>query len=133
MERHTMRVAGLGFRAAATQADLAQAVQAALAATGGARLDALATIPRKASAPALRALAAAMGLPVHAVEVAGQDTPTRSARLLAGFATGSVAEAAALAAVGLGARLIVPRVMAANGMATAAIAETSSLGKGTAQ
>jgi cobalt-precorrin 5A hydrolase len=126
-----MRVAGLGFRSAATEADLALAVRMALAATDGKTLDALATVARKATTPALRAFAASAGLPVLGVEVAGRETPTQSARVSAGFQTGSVAEAAALAAAGQGARLIVTRVTATNGMATAAIAETDDAAKGT--
>lgn len=117
-----MIVAGLGFRTAATQASLAEALGLALAQSGK-PLDALATVPHKATAPVLRALAAELGLPIHAVDVAGQATPTQSARVVAGFATGSVAEAAALVAAGQAARLVVGRVVSADGMATAAIAE----------
>lgn len=113
-----MRVAGLGFRSAATVDDLLAALRLA----GGAA-DVLATDPAKSAAPAFTALAARLNLPVRAVTVAGQPTPTTSPRVLARFATGSVAEAAALVAAGPGARLVGTRVTTPNGMATAAIAE----------
>lgn len=119
-----MIVAGLGFRTTTPQASMAEAIGLALARTGG-RLDALATLPHKATAPALRALAAELGLPIHAVAVAGQATTTRSARVQAIFGTGSVAEATALVAAGPGARLVVSRVVSTDGMATAAIAEAN--------
>ncbi|MDF3853271.1 cobalamin biosynthesis protein [Paracoccus sp. P2] len=112
-----MRVAGIGFRRAASLASLADA----LARAGSA--DALATSPAKADAPVMRALAARTGLPLIAVEVAGIATPTRSPRILARHGTGSLAEAAALAALGPGARITAPRVISQDGMATAAIAE----------
>ena len=74
----------------------------------------------------LRWLAALMGLPVHAVTpdaLAAQTCITHSPRVQALYGTGSVAEAAALAAAGPGARLLAPRAQSADGMATAAIAE----------
>ncbi|MBC2834308.1 cobalamin biosynthesis protein [Paragemmobacter straminiformis] len=112
-----MRVAGLGFRAAATVEDL----MAALALAG--KADVLATDIRKADAAVMAALAARTGLAVRAVDVSGTETPTRSARVKEAFGTGSVAEAAALRAAGAKARLVVARVVTPNGMATAAIAE----------
>ncbi len=112
-----MRVAGLGFRKAASMAALAEA----LARAGHA--DALATAPTKADAPAIRDLARALGLPLLAVEVAGVETPTQSPRVTALHGTGSLAEAAALAALAPGARLLGPRVTSQDGMATCAIAE----------
>ena len=115
-----MRVAGIGFRSGAGVASL----RAALAAAGGG-VQALATAEDKA--PALRALAAELGLPVIAVPaelIAAQDTPTRSPRVMARRGAGSLAEAAALAAAGPGARIVARRVTAPDRMATAAIAET---------
>lgn len=117
MECGALRVAGIGFRSAATVDDLA----AALALAGAA--DALATDRRKAGAAVMLALAARTGLAVRAVDVSGTATPTVSARVTEAFGTGSVAEAAALVAAGRNARLVVGRVVAPNGMATAAIAE----------
>ncbi|WP_304617806.1 cobalamin biosynthesis protein [Paracoccus sp. (in: a-proteobacteria)] len=93
-----MRIAGIGCRPGTTL----PALLAALDAAGGA--DALATIHvREAD---LRPLARARALPLHLVDVTGIATPTRSPRILRAFGTGSVAEAAAIAA---GGRLIHPR------------------------
>ena len=47
---------------------------------------------------------------------------TQSAKVAERFGTGSVAEAAALAAAGPGAQLLGPRVVSGDGLATAAIA-----------
>lgn len=115
-----MIVVGLGFRAAAETASLRAACAAVL---GGRRADALATVADKADAPALRALATEMGLPVIAVaraDLAGQQVATQSDRVAQRFGTGSVAEAAALAASG--GRLVGTRVVSEDGMATAALA-----------
>lgn len=118
-----MRVAGLGFRAGAS----AESLRAALDAAGGAAgLAALATAEDKAGAESLRAFAGALALPIRAIsaeEISAQTTLTRSPRVTALRGTGSLAEAAALAALGPGARLIGPRAVAPDGMAVAAIAE----------
>lgn len=118
-----MRVAGFGFRQAAPLESLREA----LAAAGGPKdLVALATVTQKATSPVLLALAEEMGLPVHALDartLAHISTPSRSGRVLARYGTGSVAEAAALAAAGTGAYLLAPRAASADGMAMAAIAE----------
>lgn len=116
-----MKVAGFGFRAAAPVSALAEALALAEAA-GGVTVTALATAEAKAGAEVMRALGAARGLPVLPVSVEGVQTPRQSGRVLARFGTGSVAEAAALAAAGPGARLVVGRLASADGMATAAIA-----------
>ncbi|MFW8594910.1 cobalamin biosynthesis protein [Cribrihabitans neustonicus] len=121
-----MKVAGIGFRRSATAADL----QAALALTGE-QVDAVASIAEKAAAPAMLEFARAAGLPVIALknqDIAGEQTLTCSPRIKARFGTGSLAEAAALAgarhgAPGAGSRLLAPRVVTADGLATAAIAE----------
>lgn len=112
-----MKVAGLGFRASASLA----ALRDALARAGAA--DALATPQAKADAPQIRALATETGLPLIAVDVAGIATPTQSPRILATFGTGSVAEAAALAALAPGARIVQSRVTSTDGTATCAIAQ----------
>ena len=121
-----MKVAGLGFRASATTA----ALHDALAAAGGAAgLTALATAAEKADAPALLALADALSLPIRAISpdsLKAQITATRSARIQSRFGTGSLAEAAALAAAGSGARLTGPRATSRDRTATAAIAEGPS-------
>ncbi|WP_108853864.1 cobalamin biosynthesis protein [Albidovulum aquaemixtae] len=116
-----MRVAGLGFRSAATVASLRDAFDRA-----GGRADLLATVAGKAEAPAIGKLAAELGLLVRAVgreELAQEVTLSHSARVAERFGTGSLAEAAALAAAGPGARLLGPRVVSGDGLATAVIAE----------
>jgi cobalt-precorrin 5A hydrolase len=119
-----MRVAGFGFRQGATLA----ALQDALARAGGPqRLTAIATATDKAAG--LQPLAAALDLPLIAVPpavLAAQSTLTRSARIPARYGTGSLAEAAALAAAGPGARLVGPRAVSQDSTATAAIAERTA-------
>jgi cobalt-precorrin 5A hydrolase len=94
----------------------------------GRRPDALACLDSKVT-PALLNWAKAEGLPLtHLTEqdIAGEQTLTCSPRIKARFATGSVAEALALASArkgGYRARLIAPRVQSACGMATIALAE----------
>ncbi len=116
-----MRVAGLGFRGAATFESLNDALERA-----GGNVDALATAEIKAGQPAVRILAKALGLPLLSISRArlgAEETLTHSSLVEAQFGTGSVAEAAALAAAGPGARLLGPRVASGDGLATAAIAE----------
>lgn len=118
-----MKVAGFGFRRAATEASLA----AALAAAGGAAgLTALATAADKADHPALAALAARLDLPApRAVPLAtlAGTTATPTPRAPARYGGKSLAEAAALAAAGPGARLLSPRATSPDRHATCAIAE----------
>ncbi len=118
-----MRIAGVGLRAGATEDSLLQA----LALAGGVEgLAAFATIEDKAAHPALRFLAQRLSLPILALpraRIAGLVTPSHSARIHAGFGTGSVAEGCALAAAGPGARLITPRILAPDRRATLALAE----------
>lgn len=111
-----MRVAGIGCRAGTPAAALRDALTRAEALGG--RAEALATIAARQTE------VAALDLPLHLVRIAGIPTPTQSPRIIALHRTGSVAEAAALAACGPGARITVPRVTSACGRATAAIAET---------
>lgn len=118
-----MKIAGFGFR---TGANLASLRDALAAAGGGVGVAALATAAEKSDAAALRALAGELGLPVRAIapaELATAHTLTHSVRVTQRFGVGSVAEAAALAAAGPGARLLAPRAISRDGMATAAIAE----------
>ena len=115
-----MIVAGIGYRSMAGLGDL----MAALALTGHAA-DALASVDAKAQGP-LAALAEALKLPLITLsetQIAGITTPTRSWRIETRFATGSLAEAAALVAAGPGAQLIVPRITSPAGLATAALAQ----------
>lgn len=118
-----MKVAGLGFRKDVTLASLREAL---LAAGGPAGLTAVATVSDKADAEVLKQLARECGVPIRAVPadmLSGIDTPTQSKRVAEKFETGSVAEAAALAAAGPRARLIATRVVSQDRTATAAIAE----------
>lgn len=118
-----MKVAGLGFRKDVTLASLREAL---LAAGGTEGLAALATVSDKADAEPLKQLARECGVPIKAVSadaLASVDTPTQSQLISERFGTGSVAEAAALAAAGPGARLIAARAISQDRTATAAIAE----------
>lgn len=117
-----MKVAGLGFRTGANVASL----RAALAAAGGAEgVTALATSEAKVGTAVFAAFAAELRLPIVGVSpanLARQVTLTDSARVREKTGAGSLAEAAALAAIGSDARLLAPRAVSADHMATAAIA-----------
>lgn len=117
-----MRIAGIGFRHEATVASLRGAL---LAAGGADDVTALATSVTKAGSPVIVAFAAELGLSVIGVSqasLAAQSTLTESARVRAKIGAGSLAEAAALAAIGSSGRLLAPRAVSADHMATAAIA-----------
>ena len=117
-----MRVAGFGFRGSATVDSLRSAF--ALAEAQG--VSALAVPMDKSDAPAFRAFAGELALPVVSVapaELEMADTVTRSPRVMAERGTGSVAEGVAIAAAGPGARLLGARVVSADRMATCAIAQ----------
>lgn len=124
-----MIVAGIGFNTRATPIALARALDGALQAAGGAALDALASARPKADDPILIAFAKTRALPLLAVDVAGINTPSQSPRVMALFGTGSLAEAAALAAAGPGGRLIVCKTLSPCGHATAAIAQSKDISK----
>lgn len=118
-----MRVAGLGFRTGTTAASLRAALELA---GGPAGVTVLATTAAKAADPAILTLARDLGLQVQGVppgELGRQKVMTQSPRVIAMHGTGSVAEAAALAAAGPGARLTGPRMVSPDRMATAALAE----------
>jgi cobalt-precorrin 5A hydrolase len=113
--------AGFGFRAAASADSLADALVRA-----GSTPGLLATTEDKAQSPAFRAFARRLGLPVLGIDpaaLAAQPTLTQSAASRTARGTGSVAEAAALAAAGPGARLLGPRAVSGDGMATCALAQ----------
>lgn len=121
-----MKVAGFGFQSAATADALLDALQTA---GGPAGISLLATAAGKTDAPALRELATELGLSIRAITpeaLTAAPVQYHSARVEALYGTGSVAEAAALCAAGAGARLVCPRVVSRDGMATAAIAEVAS-------
>jgi len=118
-----MKVAGLGFRSGVKVASLREALDAA---GGHHGLAALATVSDKAATGALALLAGELGLPIAAVpadRLARVETPTRSEIVEQKFGVGSLAEAVALVAAGRNARLMAPRVISQDRMATAAIAE----------
>ena len=116
-----MIVAGFGFRSGVTLA----ALDDALARAGGPEgVTHLATLTAKAAE--LEPLAQTLALPLLRLEpeaLHGLPTLSRSHRVEAMFGTGSVAEATALIAAGPGSVLRGPRVVSADGTATAAIAE----------
>lgn len=127
MERCLVIFAGIGFRAAASEASLRDALDRALAVAGLAAPDGLATEAAKAREAVFRGFAAQCGVPglgVSQVDMARVLTQTQSPRILDQFGTGSLAEAAALVATGPGAVLVAARVVSGDGMATAAIAMT---------
>lgn len=118
-----MIVAGFGFRARVT----AQSLSDALARTGySCEIACVATLANKAAEPGFADFATGFDASLCAVDrdtLARQSTPTQSKASLTAYGTGSVAEAAALAAAGPGAKLLAPRVVSADGMATCAVAE----------
>ncbi|HEX9531134.1 MAG TPA: cobalamin biosynthesis protein, partial [Acidimicrobiales bacterium] len=118
-------VVGVGASTGAGPAGMCELVLGALAAAGlhPAAVGAVATLDRKAAEPAVVELAAALGVEVRpfAAEVlAAVDTPTPSEVVRDAVGTPSVAEAAALAAAGLGSALVVAKQKAAD--ATVAVA-----------
>lgn len=117
-----MIVAGIGFRKSASLA----ALRDAFAQAGGARAEAIATAADKATAATFQAFADECGLPILGIalaDLARQPVLTQSDRVAVLYGTGSLAEAAALAGAGPGARLLAPRVTSQDGSATAALAE----------
>ena len=117
-----MIVAGFGFRRGAGAASLQNALDAAQ--QGLPAVTHLATAQDKAAA--LAPLAQRLGLPVVALQGGAlilAPTTTLSLASLRARGTGSLAEAAALAAAGPGARLLRIRQISSDRMATCAIAE----------
>lgn len=114
-----MRVAGLGFRKGVSM----ESLKAALDLVGP--FDAIATIAAKAHEPGLQSLINILQLPFHAMSQEAIQTSERGGSALARliYGTGSVAESAALAAAGPGARLVQAKRKTPDGMAVAAIAE----------
>jgi cobalt-precorrin 5A hydrolase len=122
-----MIVAGIGCRKGAKAADIEAAIATALGRIGCRQeaLSAIATHADKREEQDIAVVALAFGLPLIYVaqddlEAAAARCATHSERVLAKTGLPSVAEAAALAVAGEGARLIVPRVVA--GVATCALA-----------
>jgi cobalt-precorrin 5A hydrolase len=120
-----MIVAGIGCRKGASAAAISAAIADALARAGLDTLDLVAAPESKGGEHGVAAAAAVLGVPLVLVakadlEAAGARTQTRSERVLALVGVPSVAEAAALAAGGPAARLILPRITV--GVATCALA-----------
>lgn len=124
-----MIVAGVGCRKGVRAADIEAAIMAAFVRAGiaASELRLIATSAAKGGEPGIAAAALAIGVPMVLIPpgdlaVAGRRTATRSERVIAAAGVPSVAEAAALAAGGPTARLVLPRI--AVGPATCALAET---------
>ncbi|SEL08268.1 cobalt-precorrin 5A hydrolase [Sphingomonas palmae] len=116
-------VAGFGCRAGATT----DAFAAALAATGVPYVDRFAVPADRAAL--LDAFAREHGVPLMVIspdKLRGIATPTRSPISLAARGTGSVAEAAALVAAGVGARVSITRCISPDRSVTCAIAVSGS-------
>lgn len=117
-----MIVAGFGFRRLATVESLASAFAKA---GGGPSVVCLATAADKADHAAFQALAAHLGLPIRRVSVDAmheQHPVTNSEISKNTHGTGSVSEAAALAAAGVQARLLACRSISEDRLATCALA-----------
>jgi cobalt-precorrin 5A hydrolase len=127
-----MMIAGVGCRRGTSAAAIEAVIAAALAHAGLAsrKLDLLATAAFKADEPGIAAAAAARGVRLILVSQAdlgragGRTTPSRRVAELMGV--GSVAEAAALAAGGPAARLVLSRIAIGPATCALAIAETAS-------
>lgn len=122
-------IIGIGFRSEARASSIEAAIIAALASAPRGKVTALATADDKAQHPAILAAAGRHNLPVIAVDAArlrnaDPHVTTRSPISLAQRGVGSVCEAAALAAAGDDATLIVARVVSTDHQATAAIASS---------
>ena len=107
-------VVGLGARPDTAAPALEAAIRAALAEAGRSPRDVgvLATLDRRAAEEGVRALAAELGWELTgypAGELAAQRVVSTSETVAAAVGTPSVAEAAALAAAGPGATLVVPK------------------------
>ena len=117
-----MIVAGFGFRSAATGGSLMDAFTIA----GIQTVDAIATADDKSQTSTFAEFAKSIGariIPVSAQNLSDAQTPTKSLASQTHRRAGSVAEAAALAAIGKGAKLLAPRSISQDRMATCAIAQ----------
>jgi cobalt-precorrin 5A hydrolase len=124
-----MIIAGVGCRRGVSAAEIEAAVRAALARLGlaSAALEKIAAPAVKAAEGGIAAAAATLGVPLvwvaqEDLTLAGGRVTTRSERVAALMGVPCIAEAAALAAAGARARLLLPRI--AVGPATCALADT---------
>lgn len=116
------RVAGFGFRKGAGIDSLLDAL---MMAGGMTDLSCISTVQAKAEAPCMRALSERLGLPIVAVasdRLVEANVLTVSQKSIDMYGTGSVSEAAALIVAGPAARLVAPRMLSEDRMATCAIA-----------
>ncbi|MEO9516215.1 MAG: cobalamin biosynthesis protein [Paracoccaceae bacterium] len=121
-----MIVAGFGFRGSASVASLRDALSQA---SGTLDVTHLATVSDKGKTDVFLELAKALGLPIVeacAPQLIAQPTQTQSTASHAARHTGSVAEASALAAAGPCARLLAPRSISTDRLATCALAQGAS-------
>lgn len=117
-----MIVAGFGFRNNATLDSLANALAKA---GGGQGVDCIATAADKAGHDAFQALAAQLGLPIGLVdpEALAEVHPSTNSEITQKHrGTGSLCEAAALTTAGAQARLLAPRAISDDRLATCALA-----------
>lgn len=122
MTRSDLRIAGFGFRKVTGIDSLLDALMMAGGIDG---LTKISTLAPKADAPCMLALAERLGLPIHPIALEALPSvqvQTISQKSVDMYGTGSVSEAAALIAVGPGARLITPRTLSEDKRATCAIA-----------
>nr|WP_181706432.1 cobalamin biosynthesis protein [Chthonobacter rhizosphaerae] len=121
---------GLGCRSGVSADAVVRLVEDALSRVAGPLLG-LFTMAGKEQEPALSEAAVRLGLPLvylpRATLQAVEGGETRSERVVALFGVPSVAEAAALAGAGAGARLVVPRITA-EGVTCAVAAAGITLG-----
>lgn len=125
-----MTIIGFGFRAAADLASLQDALAQVLAQAGHPKIDAIVTEAAKSRETVFQELAQLLCLPglgITQTDLSQMITPTQSDRIKDRFGTGSLAEAAALAAAGQNAVLVASRVVSGDGMATAALAQSERI------
>jgi cobalt-precorrin 5A hydrolase len=121
-------VIGLGFRDGATAPSIGEALAEVVARAARPEVaTVLAVVEDKAAHPGLLTAAQASRFPIEtvtaeAMRMADARITTRSERVLRQRGVGSVCEAAALAAAGANARLVVTRQVSADRTATAAAA-----------
>lgn len=117
-----MIVAGFGFRAGASPESLRDAF-----AQAGGEADRFATLTDKAGTHAFQSFAATHTVTkVNPEAVREIETITHSEHSQIARHTGSVAEACALVAAGPGARLLGPRVISSDRMASCALAQSGT-------
>jgi cobalt-precorrin 5A hydrolase len=125
VERAAVTVLGVGFHSSAGLASLHDALRAACAAVPSfPALSAVATAQDKLDSPALAQFARELRVPLVGVALSALAAQPATPSVFAPARSGgrSLAEAAALAAAGPGARLLAPRAVSSDRQATAALA-----------